>query len=150
MPEDDDREDGLTSEGARYLLVLEIAERRRSPPVAPGHVADVLDRSPSAATEMLQRLDDRGLVRYEPYEGATLTPGGKERARGLYDTYRILWRFFRDVLGLDAPREEAMSLAGAVSPTVAQRLAATLGVDAESVPAEEVPAPPPSSAERAE
>jgi len=143
------REERTESDADRYLLVLEVAERRRSPPVAPGHVADVLDRSPSAATEMLQRLDERDLVRYEAYEGAALTPMGKERAEDLYDTYRILWRFFRDVLDLDAPREEAMALAGAVSPTVAERLAATLGVDAESPTADDGTVPIPSPADDA-
>jgi DtxR family Mn-dependent transcriptional regulator len=117
---------------ARYLLALYIAEHRRSPPVPPGDVADLLDRSPAATTEMVQRLDDDGLVDHEPYEGATLTPAGREAAADLHETYVTLSWFFRDVLELEEPEREAMELAGAISPTVTERLVATLPVDGES------------------
>ncbi|ELZ72859.1 metal-dependent transcriptional regulator [Haloferax sp. Atlit-10N] len=112
----------------QYLLTLYIAEREddEETPISPGYVADALDRSPPAATERLQNLDAKGLVRYEPYEGATLTDEGRDAAGELYDTYRILSRFCRDVLGVDDHEDEAMQLVGNVSPTVAERLAATL------------------------
>lgn len=107
---------------AQYLLVVYAHERDDGPPVPPGAVARALDRSPSATTEMLQRLADDGLVRYEPYEGVELTEQGRERATKLYDTYRTLSAFFEDVLDLDDPDREARALADTVSPTVAQRL----------------------------
>ncbi|EMA61534.1 metal-dependent transcriptional regulator [Halorubrum kocurii] len=114
---------------ARYLLALYIAEHRTSPPVAPGRVAETLDRSPAAATEMLQRLAADGLVVREPYEGATLTDAGRARASDLHETYVALSWFFRDVLGLDEHEREAMELAGLVSPAVAERLAHLLFED---------------------
>ncbi|EMA01699.1 metal-dependent transcriptional regulator [Haloferax denitrificans] len=112
----------------QYLLTLYIAEREgdEETPISPGYVADALDRSPPAATERLQNLDAKGLVEYEPYEGATLTAEGRDAATDLYDTYRTLSRFCRDVLGLDDHEDEAMELVGNVSQTVAERLAATL------------------------
>jgi len=124
-----------------YLLVLYRAERRSDGPVSPGAVADAVGRSPAATTEMLQRLDDRGLVAHEPYEGATLTADGRERAEKLHETFVTLSRFFRDVLELDAHEKEAMSLAGTLSPAVADRLDATLLADSESTPAEPSPTP---------
>lgn len=120
------------SESARYLLRLYAAERRADGPVATGALADAVDRSPAATTEMLQRLEARGLVDLEPYDGARLTPDGREAAAQLRDTYRTLARFFDEVLALDDPAAEAMALTGAVSPTVAERLAATLLPDEES------------------
>jgi Mn-dependent DtxR family transcriptional regulator len=117
---------------SQYLLVLYRAERRSDGPVSPSHVAAAVDRSPSATTEMLQRLEDQELVAHEPYEGATLTAEGRETAEKLYRTHVTLSRFFRDVLELDAHEEEAMALAGVLSPTVADRLAETLLT--ESVP----------------
>jgi Mn-dependent DtxR family transcriptional regulator len=84
---------------------------------------------------MLQRLDDRGLVTYEPYAGATLTQEGRETAEELYETYGTLSRFFRDVLGLDDYREEAMQLTGTISPTVADRLASILPPEDGDAPA---------------
>ena len=116
---------------ARYLLALYIAEHRASPPISPGRIAETLDRSPAATTEMLQRLAADGLVAREPYEGATLTEAGRERAAELHETYVALSWFFRDVLDLDAYEREAMEMAGLVSPAVAERLAHLLFEDAE-------------------
>lgn len=114
---------------ARYLLALYIAEHRESPPISPGRIAEMLDRSPAATTEMLQRLAADGLVSREPYEGATLTDAGRERASDLHETYVALSWFFRDVLDLDAYEREAMEMAGLVSPVVAERLAHLLFED---------------------
>ena len=111
---------------SQYLLAIYRTERRTSPPVAPGTVAESLGRSPSSTTEMLQRLDERGLVSREPYDGVTLTPEGRETAAELYETFVMLSRFFDEVLNLDAHEAEAMQLAGAVSQTVVDRLASTL------------------------
>lgn len=110
----------------QYLLVVYVAERRDGSPVSPGYVADALDRSPAATTEMLGRLEDRGLVIGEPYQGVTLTPEGRDSAREAVETYRTLSRFFREVLELEEPEREAMQVAGSVSPHVVDRLAATL------------------------
>lgn len=102
-----------------------------SGPVAPSVIADALDRSPAATTEMLQRLEERGLVNHEPYDGATLTSDGREAGEELYETYTTLSQFFREILDLEAHEEEAMRLAGNISPLVVERLASTLLLDAE-------------------
>lgn len=134
-----------------YLLALYDAEQRTSPPIAPGDVADALDRSPSATTEMLQRLAARGLVEYEPYEGVALTAEGRERAAELYDRYATLSRFFRDVLGLEDYRAEAVQVAGRVSTPVVERLAATLLEDEATARASEsVPVPTGGGTDRVE
>lgn len=126
------------SGASQYLLVLYLVERRDPGPVAPGTVADAVDRSPAATTEMLQRLEERGLVTHEPYEGATLTPDGRETAEELYETHTTLSRFFEEVLDLDEHEEEAIRLAGTVSPVVADRLASTLLRDAAPDPVDGV------------
>ncbi|WP_435195951.1 metal-dependent transcriptional regulator [Natronomonas sp. EA1] len=113
----------------QYLLALYIAEHREAPPVSPGVVADLLDRSPATVTERFQRLAEEGLVEYEPYEGVTLTPAGRQAAEPLHESYVTVSWFFRVVLELDSSEREAMELAGAVSPAVAERLAALLPVE---------------------
>ena len=125
------------SRASRYLLVIYIAEQQDSEPVPPGGIADAVGRSPSATTEMLQRLEKRGLVTHEPYEGATLTSDGREVAEELYETYATLSRFFEDVLELDDYEKEAMELAGDISPIVAERLASTLLLDVDTPPPED-------------
>lgn len=74
--------------------MLSEAEQEGAAPVSPGHVAERLDRSAATATEMLQRLESRGLLTYEPYNGATLRDDGRETAADLHETYRTLLRFF--------------------------------------------------------
>lgn len=103
----------------RYDLLVE-----PTPEHAP--IAERLDRSPAAVTEMLQRMADRGLVTYEPYEGATLTPEGRSRAGEYHETYTVLKRFFEEVLDIDDADGEARQFVGVVSPEVADRLDATL------------------------
>lgn len=118
------------SDASQYLLVVYQLTRTGGRVVSPGRVAAELGRSPSATTEMLQRLDARGLVDYRPYEGAKLTDEGRETAAELHDSYLVLRRFFRDVLELADPDAEALELAGAVSPLVTDRLASTVFSDA--------------------
>jgi len=114
------------SDAAQYLLVVHQLAGPTGESVASGQVADELGRSPSSATEMLQRLADQGLVDYKPYNGTQLTDAGRERAVELQESYLVLRRFFDDVLDLDDPDAEAFELAGSVSPLVADRLATTV------------------------
>ena len=119
------------SGAAQYLLAVYILEHRGDPPIRTNAVAEALDRSPATVTETFQRLDERGVVEYEPYEGVRLTDAGRERAAELHETYVTVSWFFRSVLDLDDYEAEAMGLAGLVSPTVAERLAATLPVETD-------------------
>lgn len=114
------------SGSAQYLVALYVVEQREEPPVSSGAVADLLGKSGGTVTEMFHKLADEGFVEYEPYEGARLTDAGREAAAERHETYVTLSWFFRDVLELPEYEQEAMEMAGAVSPTVARRLAATL------------------------
>lgn len=111
---------------AQYLVVIYALEQSDGTPVSTGRIARELDRSPSAATEMIQRLEVDGFVKHEPYTGVQLTETGRERAQDLYESYQTLCRFFRDVLELEEYEQEALELAGTVSPIVTRRLATTV------------------------
>ncbi len=116
---------------AQYLLGLYIAEHRESSPVSPGVVAEMLGRSPATVIEAFRQFENDDLLRYEPYDGATLTDAGRRRAAELHDTYVTLSWFFRGVLDIDDHETEAMEMCGAVSPAVAERLASTLPFERE-------------------
>ena len=111
---------------SRYLLGLYVAEHRKSAPVSPGVVGEMVDRSPATVIEAFRRFEEEGLLAYEPYEGAALTEAGRRRAEELHETYVTLSWFFRGVLDLEDHETEAMEMAGLVSPDVAERLASTL------------------------
>jgi DtxR family Mn-dependent transcriptional regulator len=131
----------------QYLLAIYIAEHRDDAPVAPGLVADMLDKSPATVTETCQRLAEDGFVDYEPYEGVTLTESGRDHAAELHETYVTVSWFFRSVLDLDDHESDAMEVAGLVSPTVAGRLAATLPCETDGAfsPASDDRNSPPSA-----
>jgi len=112
-----------------YLLAVYIETQHSGTPVSSGALVDRLDKSPPSVTEMLQRLDEQGLVVYEPYEGATLTDAGLDRATDLHESYVTLSWFFRSVLELETHESEAMELAGVIDPSVAERLATVLPVE---------------------
>jgi Mn-dependent DtxR family transcriptional regulator len=114
------------TDAARYLLAVYTAQRAGIDPVPSGRIADAVGKSPSATTEMVQRLEARGLLAYEPYAGVTLTEAGHDAAAELAETYAIFVRFFRDVLELEDPHREALAVTGHVSSEIADRLAVSL------------------------
>jgi DtxR family Mn-dependent transcriptional regulator len=116
---------------SQYLLGLYIVENRDEPPVSPGAVAEMFDRSPATVIETFREFEAEGLLTYEPYEGATLTGTGRERARSLHESYVTLSWFFRSILDIDDHETEAMEMAGVLSPDVADRLASTLPVPSD-------------------
>jgi Mn-dependent DtxR family transcriptional regulator len=114
------------SDATHYLLAVYVAQRRQLGAVPSGHVAEVVGRSPAATTEALQRLEARGFLEYEPYEGVELTEEGRETAEDAYETFVTLVRFFRDVLDLDDYETEALAAVGTVDATVAERISTVL------------------------
>jgi Mn-dependent transcriptional regulator len=114
------------SDDSQYLVTVFIAEESGTSLVPFELIAERLDRSPATVTEMCQRLADRDLVVYRPYEGVRLTDDGRETAAEIHENYVTLSWFFRDVLALDDPEKEALEISGAVSPLVVERLAETL------------------------
>lgn len=106
----------------QYLKAVYVAERVDGGRASTSTLADLLDVSPASATEMIGKLEDQGLVNHEKYKGATLTEAGTERAEEAIETYCILQRFLRNVLGVEEYRSEARALESVIDETVAERL----------------------------
>ncbi len=66
-------------------------------------IAKALDIQPSSVTHMLQKLDEKGYVRYEKYRGVTLTETGRQIGRDMVQRHRDLSKFLR-LLGVDDER----------------------------------------------
>ena len=84
--------------------------------------------SPASATEMMERLVDKGLAEKSRDRGITLTRRGKKAALELIRKHRISERFLVDVLGMDWKdvHEEACKLEHVISPEVESRMEALL------------------------
>jgi DtxR family Mn-dependent transcriptional regulator len=88
-----------------YLEAILLCERKQQF-VRTKHLAKRLGvKSPSvnAAVKELSRL---GLVEHESYGHIELTPKGRKEAELVYSRHRLLYRFFKDILGLPAETSE--------------------------------------------
>ncbi|MFY9170911.1 MAG: metal-dependent transcriptional regulator [Candidatus Methanoculleus thermohydrogenotrophicum] len=88
-----------------YIEIIGLLEREQGR-AQTGMIAEAIDVKPPSVTEMLRKLEGKGLIVYEPYAGATLTQAGLEIARDLRQRHRT----FADLLGLlgvDAGTAEA-------------------------------------------
>jgi Mn-dependent DtxR family transcriptional regulator len=63
-------------------------------------IAAALKISQASVTNMVQRLDAEGLLKYEKYRGLILTQAGKTLAQKIADRHKLLTDFF-GLLGLD-------------------------------------------------
>src|SRR5207302_4685860 len=63
-------------------------------------IAAALEISQASVTNMVQRLDTEGLLKYEKYRGLILTAAGKNLARKIVYRHKLLTDFLR-LLGLD-------------------------------------------------
>ena len=63
-------------------------------------IAQSLKISQASVTNMIQRMDSDGLLKYERYRGMALTASGEALAKNITRRHRILTDFFR-LFGLD-------------------------------------------------
>ncbi len=84
--------------------------------------------SPASATDMMDRLIDKGLAEKSREKGIELTCKGRKAALELIRKHRISERFLVDVLGMDWKdvHEEACKLEHVLSPEVESRMEALL------------------------
>jgi len=80
-------------------------------------IARCMKIAPASVTEVLRSLSEKGLIRYEPYYGATLTEEGKKIADTIKRKHRLLEVFLADVLKLNREKvhEEACKMEHTIS-----------------------------------
>src|SRR6202040_4126675 len=78
--------------------ILELINRKGYARVV--DIASALKISQASVTNMVQRLDAEGLLKYEKYRGLILTAAGKRLARKITHRHRLLTDFLK-LLGLD-------------------------------------------------
>lgn len=102
-----------------------------------------LSVSPTSVTNMLKRLRGMGLVKYEPYRGASLTEEGRAEALRLVRRHRLIEAFLIEYLGYSwqEVHDEAERLEHAVSDGFTERLAELLGHPERDPHGAPIPAP---------
>jgi len=97
--------------------------------VSTSSIAERLTISQASVSNMLKKLADKKMIRYEPYYGVSLTSKGRKVALNMIRRHRILELFLVERLGYqwDEVDEEAEILEHAVSDKLANRMWEELG-----------------------
>ncbi|MFL6513818.1 MAG: transcriptional regulator MntR [Chthoniobacterales bacterium] len=92
-------------------------------------IASGLKISQASVTNMVQRLDSEGLLKYEKYRGLVLTPAGAKVARQIAHRHQLLTDFLQ-LLGLSKRviHQDVEGLEHHISPPTLKAIAALTGV----------------------
>ncbi|MCS6940820.1 MAG: metal-dependent transcriptional regulator [Roseiflexaceae bacterium] len=107
-----------------YLVMTALLRSAPDQPVPLSLLANKLGVSQVSANEMCHRLEERGLLAYQPYKGVTLTPDGEEWAQRILSRRRLWVIFLVENLGIEP--EEADTLACQLEHITSDRLVAAL------------------------
>ena len=118
-----------TNEGAENYAKAIYELQAKGAPVGTKAVAERLGVTKASASGMLKRLADEGVVEYEPYHGARLTPEGERIALEVIRHHRLLELFLAEVLDMpwDRVHAEAEVLEHHISEELEELIAAKLG-----------------------
>ena len=119
----------LTLSEENYIKSLFHLQQNTQHGVSTSALAQRLETKPSSATDMLQKLSDKGLVDYIKYKGALLSPEGYQLATHIVRKHR-LWEVFL-VKTLDFSWDQVHDIAEQLehihSPLLVEKLDAFLG-----------------------
>jgi len=96
-------------------------------------IAEKLNNAPASVTEVLQRMDRDGLVKYEPYQGASLTKKGENIVTRIKRKHRLLEVFLDKILHLplEHVHDQACKMEHVINDETEKALCKTLGVPTE-------------------
>ena len=119
----------VTVNEGRYLKFLYQEQREGSCRVRTTVIAKSFGVKPATVTEMLQKLSEKGLLRYTRYHGADLTKKGVIEAEKLLRKHRILEVLFVKLLNYSSQRacEEATKLDHYVSERLVNAICQAYG-----------------------
>jgi DtxR family Mn-dependent transcriptional regulator len=96
---------------ARYLFAVSKLSESEDGRIATGELREYLDVTPASVTEMMSKLDDRGLADYEKYQGVTLTQQGEAFATRIAWRFCVVSTFFDSVLDANLDERAAFDIA---------------------------------------
>ena len=83
-----------------YLkAVYQLTEREQD--AATSDIAERLGVAPASVTGMIKRMAESGLLEHEPYQGARLTPRGRQAALAVVRRHRVIEAYLINKLGYD-------------------------------------------------
>lgn len=121
----------MSSESVEMYLVTiaMLGEAGLSGPVPLSRLAEDLSVQSVSANQMVRKLDEEGLLSYQPYKGVELTDKGQQKAQHILRLRRLWEVFFVENLGLSPTEADALAcrMEHVTTDVVAERLSAFLG-----------------------
>lgn len=116
----------MQSENAEmYLVSLALIEETGSQmPVPIPRLAEILDVQTVSANQMIRKLEEEGLVTYQPYKGVSFTDAGSQIARSIIRNRRLWEVFFVEKLNFTPSQADSLAcrMEHITEPQVAARL----------------------------
>ncbi len=114
----------LTENVEMYLKYIYLLSQRNHAAAKTGEISKYLKVAPSSVTEMLERLEKDGLVKYRKYQGATLTKRGRDVAVKILRRHCTMEYFLVQALGVPEGRyhDEACEMEHVLSDDTTRRL----------------------------
>lgn len=88
----------------KSIFRIQKAEKRAAKAV---EIADYLKITKATVSEMLEKLQDAGLVKHESYKGVKLTPKGLRKAELIIRKYDVIKSFLTEVLKIEVDDKQA-------------------------------------------
>jgi DtxR family Mn-dependent transcriptional regulator len=129
-----------------YLKTIYTLSRNKDL-VSTTEISKKLNVAPASVTEMLKKLSEEDLIKYEPYKGSALTIKGRREAQKILRKHRLLENFLTDILhiGKDKVHSQACEMEHALSDEAEESLCRLLkhpdrcSDDGNTIPACDLP-----------
>ncbi len=114
----------LTENVEMYLKYIYLLSQRNHGAAKTGEISHYLKVAPSSVTEMLERLEKDRLVKYQKYQGATLTKRGRDVAVKILRRHCTMEYFLAQALSVPEGRyhDEACEMEHVLSEDTTRRL----------------------------
>ena len=115
----------LTENVEMYLKMIYLLEVNTHAPAKTGEISEKLNISPASVTEMLDRMQEDGLVKHRKYKGVVTTNKGRDVAMRVLRKHCLLERFLIEALGVKdrvVAHEQADAMEHVLLDDVAMRL----------------------------
>jgi Mn-dependent DtxR family transcriptional regulator len=90
---------GLSSSQEDYLREIYVLQQANDE-VRVTDVAQLLGISKPSVNRAMNSLKEQGYIEHEHYGSIRLTEAGLEAGKGVYDTYKVVYRFLTEALGV--------------------------------------------------
>lgn len=114
----------LTENEGRYLKLIYRRQVEEQQKVRNTEMAKIFEVQPATVTETLQKLAQKNILRYEPYQGVELTTYGLSEAKSLLRRHRLLEILLVNHLGYNV--QEACREAGRLDHRTSKDLTDTI------------------------